>query len=796
MAKKAILRVRNSNDYIDRPTPNPGGENKDFFDGNDQAFSAHKSSLISKASQISLEIGSRDCQNFATMKVTLKDDAIAKSHRPTTALFNHKHPVVGGGEIGELYVQVNEKSLPKLTERISQAKNQSEFKFNKNGVLIPKVGILRSEVSAIENIELLSENDKCSISDNEIIREIFNHKRDLIIEFFRPVENESLSFFEIEKLKDSLIKDICSSLTSFKYVPESNYFSDGLITLSPLIFDERESRQLLKDLRMNPLVSRYYPTPIIDYSEINENYMEKIASFPFPQEDVNYPKVVLVDKGIRSNLLKPWVREVSSALGDELITEFHADEMASLLIGSHYLNENDFLEPDGCEIFDIWLPSTPDSFDEQFGSLSEFMDWLYLEVQSAREQGYRIISMSINFQSLASDHEYSFIASRIDYISRKLGVLFVISAGNLKDKQYRPEWPKNESDVFKMLARYQHDDRILQPADSVSAISVGSINHLENEVIVKGAPTRYTRRGPSTSYGIKPDLVHFGGIGDLTNSYIHTIDGNNNVLSTSHGSSLSAPHVAKTLSLLDSRTNQSLSINALKAMILHNAEIPESMNTKELSKESREYAGFGMPNLCEDIISKEEHSFSFLFENRLKKGQVAEFKFSWPKSLTTGTNKCKGLIKMTLVYEPPINRDFGQEYIRANVDASLQQENIKDGESVYKKAVQSIWDTKLGEDSNYEKNLIKHGFKWWPNKVYSRESIRGFGNSTNWRLRVTSQVRDGVEYPEDGISFAVLVTIEDSSGENLKVYNELRQSLTQIGAKVDDITIQDEVRIS
>lgn len=31
MAKKAILRVRNSNDYIDRPTPNPGGEKKDFL---------------------------------------------------------------------------------------------------------------------------------------------------------------------------------------------------------------------------------------------------------------------------------------------------------------------------------------------------------------------------------------------------------------------------------------------------------------------------------------------------------------------------------------------------------------------------------------------------------------------------------------------------------------------------------------------------------------------------------------------------------------------------------------------
>ncbi|WP_308821896.1 S8 family serine peptidase [Vibrio splendidus] len=90
------------------------------------------------------------------------------------------------------------------------------------------------------------------------------------------------------------------------------------------------------------------------------------------------------------------------------------------------------------------------------------MDWLYLEVQSARESGYRIISMSINFQSVASDHEYSFLASRIDAISKSLGVLFVISAGNLKDRQYRQEWPREEGDIFKMLARFQYDDRILR----------------------------------------------------------------------------------------------------------------------------------------------------------------------------------------------------------------------------------------------------------------------------------------------------------------------------------------------
>ncbi len=796
MAKKAIFKIKNSNDYIDRPIPNPGGNFKDFFDGDDQSFALHKSFLITKASEISQEIGSRDCQNFATMKVTLKDDAIAKSHRPTKALFNDKYPVIGGGEMGVLYVQVNTKSLPNLAERISQAKVKSDVKLNQSGKIEVKVGQLRSEVSAIENLNLFQPSEKCMLSDSEILKEIHNHNRDIIIELFNPSINENLSEGEIIIIKDTFVNGLCLRLSSFKYIPESKYFSDGLVTLSPLYFDENESKFLIESLRSNPIVKCFYPTPIIDFSEINTNLQSKLDFFPRYQEGIDYPKVILVDKGIRSNLLLPWVTDNSDALGDEYLTDYHADEMASILIGSNYLNEKDYLEVDGCEIYDIWLPSTVDSFEDQFESLSEFMDWLYLEMQSARERGYRIVSMSINFQNVASEHEYSSLASKIDMMSEKLGILFVISAGNLDAKQYRPEWPKNTPDVFKMLARYQYDDRILQPADSVSAITVGAINHIENEVITVGAPTRYTRRGPSTSYGIKPDLVHIGGIGDFLNSYILTLDGVSNILSASHGTSLATPHVAKTLALIDANTQQKLSINALKALMLHNASVPKCLDTKELSKEAREYAGFGFPSTSADIMNKEETSFTFLFENSLKQGQVAEFGFSWPKSLITPSGKSKGKIKMTLVYEPPIDRSFGQEYIRANVDASLQQEKIKDELSSFKKEVHSIWEQKLGEDSHYEKNLIKHGFKWWPTKVYERESKAGFGNSINWRLRVTSQVRDGVKYPESGIKFAVVVTIEDPTGKSHQIYNEMRQIFTQIGVNIQDVTVRDEVRLS
>jgi hypothetical protein len=797
MKKKGILKVKNSSSYVYTPEPIPGGAKRDFFDGDDQAFSRHKIKLIEKTSEISAEVGARDEDNFATLIVSLRDDAVAKSHRPTKALFNEKHPVIGGGDIGQIYVQVNSKSLPQLAERISQAKVQSDVKFDKNGKVQSKVGGLRSEVSAIEDIELFSSQNKCKFSRPELIRMLVEEGRELIIEIFSPKENNTLNVAEIDNLKNKLNEHLKTRLNDIANFTTSKYFSDNILSLSFVGRDLSMEDILffIKELQSEPIVKDLYPAPSILFSDTHTISKNKVANFPVPEVEKEYPKVALIDSGVRSTLLSNWVKERSDSLGDEVISDFHADEMASILIGSKYLNGFNELEEDGCDIYDIWLPSTTESFDEQFTGFDDFSDWLYLEVQSARELGYRVYSMSINFQFPVSEKEYSIVASRLDSISKIFDVLFVISVGNLESSGYRPEWPKLDTDVFKMLARNKSIDQILQPSECVSALSVGAVNHISNNLITSGVPTRYTRRGPSTAYGIKPDLVHFGGIGDENGSGIKTINGLNNVVQHSHGTSLSAPHIAKTVAVIDQFSNGVLPVNVLKGLLIHNSEIPSTMLSKDLKKEAREFLGFGLAKNSKDIIENEESSFTFVFEDSLKRGQIAEFGFIWPQSLVTNKGKCKGAIRMTLIYTPPINKSFGQEYVRANVEASLQQEKINNhGESSFKKEVHSIWDTKLGEEANYEKNLIKHGFKWWPSKVYQRSSKHGFGNSTNWRLRVTSQVRDGVVYPEAGIEFAVIVTIQDESKESNKVYQEMLINLRSIGVEVDEIQIKEEIR--
>ncbi|WP_417652233.1 hypothetical protein, partial [Citrobacter freundii] len=165
--------------------------------------------------------------------------------------------------IGEIYVQVNEKSLPSLAERLSQAKVQSEIKFNKNGEIVPKVGKLRSEVSAIQDIELYTGNDKCSISDVELAQELLEKKREIIVELFTARKNETLSDDEISSIYKSFVNDLKLQFPTIEFVAESRFFSDNIITLFPKENSNTEVVALLKELKNNPIVRKYYPSPIL-----------------------------------------------------------------------------------------------------------------------------------------------------------------------------------------------------------------------------------------------------------------------------------------------------------------------------------------------------------------------------------------------------------------------------------------------------------------------------------------------------------------------------------------------------
>lgn len=219
--------------------------------------------------------------------------------------------------------------------------------------------------------------------------------------------------------------------------------------------------------------------------------------------------------------------------------------------------------------------------------------------------------------------------------------------------------------------------------------------------------------------GVKPDVIHYGGYSLKTGrTGLVSIDGRGELVEEA-GTSFSAPLVSKILASLDQRTAGKLSRNSLAAMLVHHSDLTPPLRDKSVDISSaRRFAGFGMPLTSRDMLHSDDSSITLVLSGSLKRSEVLEFDFNWPRSLTTEGGKCHGKATLTIAYDPVINQNYGAEYCRVNVDAVLQQfkRDSQTDEWAYRKNCQSVWDVRLGKDVNYEKSQIDFGLKWWPVK--------------------------------------------------------------------------------
>ena len=166
-----------------------------------------------------------------------------------------------------------------------------------------------------------------------------------------------------------------------------------------------------------------------------------------------------------------------------------------------------------------------------------------------------------------------------------------------------------------------------------------------------------------------------------------------------------------------------------------------------------------------------------------------KFDFSWPASLVVN-NKCQGKARLTLVSTPQLNYSFGAEFVRANITAHLRQYQLKGDK---KGRLDPLYSIDTGDSTLKEKKLIEDSYKWSPIKIYEKSFKRGVGNTTDWVLEVEYLMRDGENFPEEGIPFTTILTISDINLEK-PVFNEVKQSLGAIGVNVIDI--QNATRIA
>ncbi|MBP2490887.1 hypothetical protein JOH50_006683 [Rhizobium leguminosarum] len=842
MPNNPVQIILNDRDFHQAPEPGQPPRNKDFFDGADRAFAAHKQSLLAAIDTIIGEISRSPYGPAAYLKVQMRSEAVAKSYRPVGWLFKRdQFPCVGADAVGTLYFRAPLIYLKALRQRIEQAELTVEIKYRQVDNKPYKAPTLkRAEVGAIEFIEIAPPEQKRSFSTAAAVA---------MLEDPRSVSGYQIELFETpgDRViaddptgRNTLRRTLETLLLSLGHGAKSNLTSEigrtpvlevqltrddqeavvndrsGIIRgdvvprLAPAQIDLNSGRHeaTLSALQQHPLVRAILPPILLQLTDDllstgrdrTQDTHAEILMVPTPEAGAIYPIVGVIDSGV-APILDEWVVDRFDYLDSSEYNPTHGTGVAGLIAVAQLANDSSITpESNGCRIYDAPLYPNGTFLAKYPKGFSDFLEELEQAVSEAKENHrVRIFNLSINAVSDVERHRYSIYASRLDQIADAHGVIFVNSAGNLQRSQSRAPWPRRPIDVVNYFASRTSPDTIYKPAESVRSVSVGALNP-PGTGQVDNAPTIYTTRGPGLQVGVKPDVAAYGGAGGAmpgVSTGLASIapDGTKQDVV---GTSFAAPLVARALAGLDAATEGGLTTEALRAMLLHNATMPEPLTKRGLKDLGRQFAGFGQPGNVTEMLQTGDHQITLLFQSRLSIGErkpvILRFPFVWPQSLVD-VGRCSGRARITLVYSPPLDPAFGAEFVRVNLEASLKQRQLlpaKDGSVRFINQIAARYLPKSAQLTVPEKALIDHGLKWWPAKQYESIFIDN-GVSSQWRLEVTSLVRAEAQFPAEGVPFAVLLTLEDPDSRK-PVFQQVRQELETSRANAQDVRMATRLR--
>ncbi|RWK76782.1 S8 family peptidase [Mesorhizobium sp.] len=838
MPNNPVQIILNDRDFHQAPDPGQPPRNKDFFEGADKEFVAHRDSLLAAIDRIIDEIRESPYGPAAYLRIQMRNEALAKSYRPVWWLFKpDQFPCVGADAVGTLYFRAPLIYLKALRQRIEKAEATVEIKYRRvDNKPYKAPTIARAEVGAIETIEIAPPEQKRAFSTAAALaaledpRAVSGYQIELFeTPYERVIADDPIGKIALRRSLEQLLLSLglgARSYLAFEVgrtpvleVQLTTQPVEALIdnrtgvagsdsglevTTSSMDYNPERHEAALTALQKHPLVRAILPPVLLeltdDRSKAGPETGAKPVTIPTPQEQSVYPIVGVIDSGV-APILDDWVAGRFDYLSPGEYDAAHGTNVAGLLtIGQALNNPAVAPEANGCHLYDIPLyPSGP--FMSRYPrGFSDFLEEIEQAVAQAKaERDVRVFNLSINAVAPVERHRYSIYASRLDQIADAYGVIFVNSAGNLPPSQSRSAWQKRPVDVINYFASRTSPDTIFKPAESVRSISVGALNPPDTGQIAD-APTVYTARGPGLQVGVKPDVACYGGAGG---SGLGRPTGLSSVSSKGAkesvvGTSFAAPLVARTLAGLDVATEGGLSVDALRAMLLHHTAMPEPLTKRGLRDIGRQFAGFGKPRAVNTMLETDDHQITLLFQSRLsigeKKPVILRFPFTWPRSLVTD-GRCSGRAKITLVYSPPLDPAFGAEFVRVNLEASLKQrqaEPAADGGIRFTNQVAARYLPKSTNLAIPEKALIDHGLKWWPSKQYESTFAEN-GSSSQWRLEVTSLVRAEAQFPAEGVPFAVVLTLEDPDGDQ-PVFGEMRQWLQSSNAVAQDVRTATRLR--
>jgi hypothetical protein len=689
-------------------------------------------------------------------KIYVKEEAIAKSYKPNDLCRNC--PIIGTGQLDELYVKLTSRNIHETIEIIKTLPSQR----------------VKANLTALREVSPFVPEDKISkqliaVTENNKFSEVKEKIKIKIFDFDNEYDNEIIHNYVKNKIQEM---ELDSDIKYIKYGEKIEYIKIRVESVE----------DINKLAKVNGIKTidffQEYSMPI---NSQNGTDFGRVEEREFQQSD---EIIGIIDGGISpsNKYLNPYIVARETYVPSEYQNHSHGTFIASTIQYGDYLNG---ISGNNKSFNFLDVVAIPNS-DPKIGPVDSIGEIQLMEiiedVMGKYSKKVKIWNISLGMQSIVSDGKtMSDLGVFLDYIQHEYDVQFIVSSGNIEKPPLRT-WPPQEN--------YGEHDRIISPADSVRAITVGSLAYRDSDISIvnKDEPSPFSRRGPGVNFIVKPDLVDYGGNIDCK----YCVNGLGMIGMDIHGNavegigtSYSAPRVARKVACIHDELVEKNKLLA-KALTIHSARL-KSRELINSDNDLVKYYGFGMPSIdSNECLKCNSSEVTMIFKQKLVHGTHLEmYSFPYPKSLIKN-GKYIGEICMTLAYDPLLDERYGQEYCRANIDASFGTYNLTEkGIDFHGQVpVEKTW------DGNFEKAKVENGFKWSPIKSYYRKLPRGINVSDGWKLRLDMYARNGTFIEE--MEFVLIVTIKDPN--NNDIYSEIINGLRENGYITNNLELRHQIR--
>ncbi|MGG1555639.1 S8 family peptidase [Paenibacillus ferrarius] len=690
----------------------------------------------------------------AVLKAKLNDNAIAKSHRNdlTQFLFTGKQDrVIGFTENQEILLRIDDASqVDELNQKLEKAEKYAKA------------------ISGIDALEVYQPEVK--LPEKQVDKITFK------------IKLHNYSNYQMNKFVTEVFKELVSKHKELKYVKSVEY-SDHL-HIHQIVADSLDAIEFISDFNA---ISFIEPMPIFEVT-LDEFSDDRSILLPAPVDGQVYPILGILDTGIaETTQLRPWLYgKRYSNYPNDFLDPAHGTFVSAIAAFGDTLEGQAYTGVNGCRLFDAAVYPVKDTITE--ADLVENVK----EAIEKHGSNIKVWNMSLGSMVEVKEGEFSDFAVALDSIQEKNDVLIIKSAGNCSN-----------------FMKGAPTGRITRGADSVRALTVGSIAHISSSKDIAGVnhPSPFSRVGPGPANIIKPELVHYGGnAGVVGGNVVH-----NGVISLKPdgqvkkaiGTSFSAPRVASIAAELNNKLLEEFDSVLLKALILHSAKYPENVNLP-INEKLNQY-GFGVPQPINEILYNDPYEITLVMRDTLVKGEYVDIiDFPFPSMLVDENGFFTGQIIVTLASQPVFSEGQGAEYCQSDVQVMLgtyddkvqrdiQKRHIRNElgrEGTFNILLSSSYSKKQMMDnlsfSKTEKMLVQYGDKFYPNKKYAVD-LSDITNSNKekylkspkkWFLKITGLYRDFIEkYSiinrlELSQEYCVVITIRDPRRKT-RVYDEV-----------------------